>query len=244
MTANALRDELTRIDTVIEATRKDEAAAHVEIRGLARRAVGADAGDALARIKQAEGKLGSAKMAHRRLLDARAEVEGELCLALAQEAQNEREADAAEAEKFAESLPDIFRECDRHFAEFHKSFSAAIAAVNTGRSRDWSLPSAELVEAKLRRAVRTALSVRELAMLDLPPLPSSERTTFAQLGEAYGRSVRGGARASLTPPPVPQPTPSVAKSDEGRMPKRVDIMPVKEVDAEGFGFEIRPVIGR
>ena len=114
MTANGklkseqLRDELIRIDAGIVACKQDESEAHALIRSLARAAIAPDAGDALQQIKKAEGKLGSAKMTHRRLYDARAEVEGELGLALAQEDQERRETDAKAAEVFAEGLPNLF----------------------------------------------------------------------------------------------------------------------------------------
>jgi hypothetical protein len=225
MTVNALRDELTRIDTVIEATKADEAEAHAEIRGLARLAIADDGKEALAQVRVCEHRLGTAKMAIRRLLDARSEVEADLNEAIAQEAQSEREKDAAEAEAFAESLPGIFAECDKHFGDFHQSFSAAIAAINTARSNGWNVPSQELFQAKLIRALRTRLSVGELAMLGMPPLPSPERTTFAQLGESYSKAVRGGAKHSVLPPPVLQPVPqqTAAKSEDFRMPPRVDV---------------------
>jgi hypothetical protein len=239
MTANSLRDELVRVDTIIEATKQDEAEAHAEIRALARLAIQPDAKDALAKIKQLEGKLGSAKMAIRRLLDAREQISTDLAEAIAQEAQSEREKDASEAEAFAESLPNIFAQCDHHFGEFHRSFSAAIAAINTARSAGWNVPSQELFQAKLIRALRTRLSVGELAMLGMPPLPSPERTTFAQLGESYSKAVRGGARHSLTPPPTLQPLPqqTAAKSEDFRMPPRIDIG--MKMVGDGPDFEVR-----
>jgi hypothetical protein len=221
----ALRDEVIRIDTVLAATQQDEAEAHAVIRGLVREAIRPDAGDALARIKQAEGKLGAAKMNHRRLLDARQEVEAELAAALAQEAQTEREKDAGEAEKYAQSLPNVFSECDRTFAEFHRCFSAAIAAVREGRLRGWNLPSEELMQAKLIRALKTVLNVGDLRMLGMVPLPSVERCTFESLGQAYAQSIRGGAKHSLMSPPAPPPIAqqSAARSEDFKLPPRGDV---------------------
>jgi hypothetical protein len=206
-----LQDELIRIDAGIAACKQDESEAHALIRSLARTAVRADPGDSLKEIRSVEKRLGEAKMAHRRLYDAKAEVEAELAAAIAQEGQARREADAKEAETFSDGLPNVFSECDRTFAEFHRAFRAAIDAVNHGRSRGWNLPSQELLQSKLVRALRTWLSVADLRMLDLPALPSPERCTFASLGEAYALSVRGGAKHSVKPPPVPPiPTPPPA----------------------------------
>jgi hypothetical protein len=221
-----LRDELVRIDAVIETTKQDETDAHAEIRSLARAAIAPNGNDALAKIKSAEGRLGAAKMTHKRLLDARAEVEAELGDAIAQERQTEREKDAAAAEEFAQTLPHIFLEVDHHFAEFRRSFTAAVAAINEGRARGWNVPSQELLQSKLTRALRTSLSLGELRMLDMPPLPSPERTSFSSLGESYARAVRGGAKHSALPPkPTPQPMPqqTAAKSEDFKMPQRGDV---------------------
>jgi hypothetical protein len=235
--SSALQDELARIAAALETTRQDEAEAHAEIRLLARAAVADDGKEALSRIRDCEHKLGQARMAIRRLHDAQQLVEADLDEAIAQEAQTEREKDAAAATAYAETLPDIFRECDRTFAEFHKSFKAAVGAVNAGRSRGWVLPSSELVDAKIRRALRTSLSVRELMVLDLPALPPPERCSFASLGEAYARGIVGGAKHSLIPPP-PKPVPQqTTKSEDFKMPPHGDIG--RKLPGDGADFEVR-----
>ncbi len=208
---------------MLAACKQDEVEALAEVRSLARAAIQPDAKDALAKCRAAEGRLGQARMSERRLRDARQQIETDLAQAIAEEDQKSREADAKEATAFAESLPNVFRECDRHFAEFHRSFSAAIDTINTGRARGWNVPSQELFQAKLIRALQTWLSVAELRMLNMPPLPAPERCSFASLGESYALAIRGGAKHAVLPP-TPQPMPSpAAKSDDGRLPPRGDV---------------------
>ncbi len=112
------------------------------------------------------------------------------------------------------------------------------------RLRGWNVPSQELLQAKLVRAVRTWLSVAELRMLDLPALPSPERCTFASLGEAYAMAIRGGAKHAVKPPagpPLPTPTPT-ARSDDRKLPPRGDVgMRFRDDPKE---FEIRIPTGR
>jgi hypothetical protein len=233
-----LMAELARIDALVETSKGDEANAHQQIRSLARAAITDDGKAALGEIRSCEAKLGLARMDLKRLADARQEVEAEFDQALAAEAQTEREKAAAEAEAYAETLPGTFKEADRTFAEFHKAFSACIDAVNTGRSRGWNLPSAELFQAKLIRALKTSLSVGELRMLNMPPLPSPERCSFESLGEAYAQSIRGGAKRSLMPPPAPLPQPVPAGTNtETRMPQHVDIG--MRLPGDGPDFEVR-----
>jgi hypothetical protein len=227
-TVAELRDELIRVDAAIAACKQDEVDALAGVKSLARLAVQPDQKDALAKIRQLEGRLGAAKMTGKRLLDARHEVEIELAEALAVEDLEARKQNASEAEKFAETLPNTFRECDVAFGNFHRAFSAVTTAINTARSAGWSVPSAELFSAKLIRAVRTQLSVGELRMLNLPPLPSVERTTFAQLGESYSRAIRGGAQTSLLPPPAPQPRPQAKRPEDNKLPKYVNMPTINE----------------
>jgi hypothetical protein len=240
-----LRDELIRVDAMLAACKQDEVEALAEVKSLARAAIQPDAKDALAKIRAAEGRLGQHRMAERRLHDARGQIESDLAAAIAEENRQAREADAKAAEIFSEGLPDTFRECDRTFAEFRRAFRAAIDAVNHGRARGWNLPSQELFQSKLIRALRTWLSVADLRMLDLPALPAPERCSFASLGESYGLAIKGGARHSVKPPapPVPLPTPTpVARSDDRRLPKYVDIG-VRLPD-DGPDFEARIPTGR
>jgi hypothetical protein len=229
MTANGkpkstqLRDELVRIDAGIVACKQDESDAHAVIRSLARAAIAPDAGDALKQIKAAEGRLGQAKMAHRRLYDARAEVEAELGVALAQEDQQQRESDAKAAEVFAEGLPNLFRECDLHLAAFRQSYAACFAAIREARSKRWSVPSEELMTSKMYRALKSGFAVGELRAFDMAPLPSPERCSFDSIGEAYALAIRGGAMHAVKPPAaaVPIPPPPAARADE--LPPRGDV---------------------
>jgi hypothetical protein len=244
MTANGklkseqLRDELIRIDAGIVACKQDESEAHALIRSLARAAIAPDAGDALQQIKKAEGKLGSAKMTHRRLYDARAEVEGELGLALAQEDQERRETDAKAAEVFAEGLPNLFTEVDRHLAEFRRSYTACFGAVREARLRHWSVPSEELMVSKMLRALKTAFSVGKLRAFDMSPLPAPERCTFNSIGESYAMAIRGGAKHSLKlPPPPPPPRPQAAKSDDRKLPPKGDVG--MRLPGDGPDFEVK-----
>jgi hypothetical protein len=219
-----LRDELVRIDTVLEATKQDEVVAHAEIRSLARLAVQPDQKEALAKIKACEGRLGQAKMAERRLHDARDQVEADLAQAVAEEDQQRREADAGEAKTFALSLGSLFGEVDRHLAEFRRAYTTCFAVIREARSRNWQVPSEELMVSKMNRALRTAFSVSELRGLDLVPLPATERCTFNSIGEAYSLAIRGGALHAVKPPvPKPQPISQAAKSDEGKPPPKGDI---------------------
>jgi hypothetical protein len=171
------------------------------------------------------------------------DLQAELTAAVAQEDQQAREADTKAAEVFAEGLPNVFRECDRTFAEFHRAFRAAIDAVNTARLRNWNVPTQELLQAKLVRALRTWLSVADLRMLDLPALPSPERCSFASLGEAYAQAIVGGARNAVKPVPPPRPTPTpAARSDDRKLPPRGDVgMRFRDDPKE---FEIRIPTGR
>jgi hypothetical protein len=232
-----LRDELIRVDAAIAACKQDEVDVLAEIRSLARLAVQPDQKDALAKIRQLEGRLGAAKMTgNRRLLDARHEVEIELAEALAAEDLEARKQNASEAEKFAETLPNTFRECDVAFANFRRAFSAAIASINEARACGWNVPSQELLQAKLIRALKTSLSVGELRMLDMPPLPSPERCTFGILGESYARSIRGGAKNSVLTPPPAAPSVQQAKPEDTKLPKRVDIG--MRLPGDGPDFEV------
>jgi hypothetical protein len=237
-----LRDELIRVDAAIAACKQDEVDALAGVKSLARLAIQPDQKDALAKVKQLEGRLGHSKMAHRRLLDARHEVEAELAAALAAEDLEAGKKDAAEAEAFAATLPNTFRECDVAFGNFRRAFSGAIGSITTARSRGWSVPSQELFQSKIVRALRTSLSVGELRMLDMPPLPSTERCSFESLGQAYSKSIRGGARSSLTPKPIAQPMPQQAKPEDTKLPPRGDIgLRFKDDPHE---FEIRDIPGR
>jgi hypothetical protein len=249
MTANGklksteLRDELIRIDGGIVACKQDESEAHALIRSLARAAIAPDPGDALQQIKKAEGKLGSAKMAHRRLYDARAEVEADLAAALAEEDQQQREADAKAAEVFAEGLPNLFTEVDRHLAEFRRSYTACFAVIREARARGWVVPSEELMTSKMYRALKTAFSVGELRAFDMSPLPAPERCTFNSIGESYAQSVLGGAKHLAKPPsPPPLPTPPAARSDDRKLPRQGDVGVRFRDDPKEF--EIRIPTGR
>jgi hypothetical protein len=237
----ALRDELVGIDTVLEATKQDEAVAHTEIRSFARLAVQPDQKDALARIKACEGRLGQAKMTHRRLLDAKAEVEGELCLALAEEDQAARQKDASEAEKFAEGLGNLFSEVDRHLADFRRSYATCFASIREARARGWSVPSEELMTAKMNRALKTAFSVGELRAFDMAPLPSPERCTFGSIGEAYARAILGGAKHSVLPSPTTQQAVK-SEASSNKLPVRGDVGTRFSDDPKEF--EIRVPTGR
>jgi hypothetical protein len=238
-----LRDELIRVDAAITACKTDEAEAHAEIKSLARAAIHPDAKDALAKCRAAETRLGHARMTAKRLHDARAEVEGELCLALAKEDQERREGDAAEAKAFAIRLGSLLAEVDARLAEFRRAFTTCVATVREGRLRGWNLPSEELMQAKLNRALRTQFTVDELRGFDLPPLPAPERCTFASIGEAYARGIQGGALHLVKPPaPPPQPIQQAAKSDEGKLPPQGDVgMRFKDDPKE---FEVRIPIAR
>jgi hypothetical protein len=123
--SSALKDELERVRIAIEGCKEDEAAALTEIRSLARRAVGPDGDDALKQCRAAEAALGQARMGAKRLHDARLEIEAELALAISEEHEASRRADAKQAEVFAEGLANLFTEVDRHLAEFRRSYSAA-----------------------------------------------------------------------------------------------------------------------
>jgi len=248
MTANGklksaqLRDELIRIDAGIVACKQDESEAHALIRSLARAAIAPDPGEALKQIKAAEGRLGQAKMAHRRLYDARAEVEGELAVALAEEDQQACEADAKAAEVFAEGLPK-FTEVDRHLADFRRSYTACFAVIRGARARGWSVPSEELMVSKMLRALKTAFSVGELRAFDMSPLPAPERCTFNSIGESYAMAIRGGARHAVKPVPPPIPTaPPAARADDRKLPRQGDVG--RRYADEPREFEIRVPTGR
>jgi len=239
-----LQDELVRIDAGIAACKADESEAHALIRSLARAAIAPDAGDALQQIKKAEGKLGSAKMTHRRLYDARAEVEADLAAALAEEDQRERTADAKAAEVFAEGLPNLFTEVDRFLADFRRSYTACFAVIREARARGWSVPSEELMTSKMFRGLKTAFSVGELRAFDMSPPPAPERCTFNSIGEAYARSILGGARHSVKPPPAPplSTPPPAARSDDRKLPPRGDVG--RRYADDPREFEIRVPTGR
>jgi hypothetical protein len=170
------------------------------------------------------------------------DLQAQLAAAMAKEDQERRETDAKAAEVFAECLPNTFRECDRTFAEFHRAFREAIDAVKTARLRNWNVPSQELLQAKLVRALRTWLSVADLRMLDLPALPSPERCSFASLGESYAQAIVGGARNAVKPVPPPGPPTPAARSDDRKLPPRDDVG--RRFADDPREFEIRVPTGR
>jgi hypothetical protein len=232
-----LQAELGRIDALVEITRGDESNARQEIRRLARGAITDDGKEQLAEIRNFEHKLGQNLMDLKRLADARCEVEAELAEAVAAEDLETRKKDAAEAEAFAESLPNLFGECDRHLADFRRSYTACIDAMRGARSKGWSVPSEELMTSKLTRAIKSAFFVSELRALDMSPISSVERTTFAQLGESYSRAIRGGAKHSAMPKPIVTNNAAAVANTESKLPKHVDIG--TRLPGDGPDFEVR-----
>jgi hypothetical protein len=95
------------------------------------------------------------------------DLQQDLAEAIAAEAQVVREADAVAAIEYAKSLPLLFQECDRHLANFRRSYVSCIDAVREARGRKWSVPSEELMASKMMRAIKSALSVAELRGLDI-----------------------------------------------------------------------------
>jgi hypothetical protein len=167
------------------------------------------------------------------------DLQHELAEAIAAEEQAAREADAAEAQKFADGLAKLFGEVDDHLCLFRQAYAACFSAVRRARMRGWVVPSEEMLQSKMDRALRTAFSVAELRGLDLPPLPAPERTTFAAVGAAYAMGVRGGALHRAKPPaPQPQPKPQQAvKSDDRKLPRQFDV--AARMPGDGPDFAIR-----
>ncbi len=161
--------------------------------------------DAAAKVRDAKEQRGAAVDMLAELDAVEVDLQRELVEARATGDQLAREADAKAAKEFAAGLPNLFHECDRHLADFRRSYVTCQGAVREARAKRWSVPSEELMVSKMVRAIKTAFSVAELRALDMSPISSEERCTFASLGESYAAGVIGGAKQSLTPKPPPKP---------------------------------------
>jgi hypothetical protein len=159
------------------------------------------------------------------LHDARAEVEGLLCLALGEEDQQRRESDAGEAKAFAINLASVFGKVDEHLASFRNAYTTCYAVIREARARGWQVPSEELMQSKMNRALKSAFSVAELRGFDMPPIPSPERCSFASIGEAYAKAIQGGALHLVKPPSPSLPPPPIqqAAKSEGKLPPQGDV---------------------
>jgi hypothetical protein len=151
------------------------------------------------------------------------DLESELAQALAEENQQERERNAEQAKAFADGLVNVFSEVDQCLGEFRRAYTTCIATVREGRLRGWNLPSEELMQAKLNRALKTAFTVDELRGFDMTPLPAPQRCSFESIGRSYSEGIHGGA-LHMVKPPAPQPMPQAAKSnDDHKLPPKGDI---------------------